>query len=217
MPTFKEKCPEFGQKINVDGNDKDCFFICKDADGDFKVQYNGAVYFHSSSEEWISVSQEPQWTQITEDESTWPPELTLVVIDSYCGFRNGKIISAKSISRNTSEYEIEQLYGAHWTHIPKRKKEEKTHLSDGSEVEEKLFKLEMDVKFLKEKIGLFEILKKEKSPWIYASMKPMHGNEVLVRSKLSTGEFIYGIGCIFRGDWNWPHCVTPEEWMEIPK
>lgn len=192
------------------------------------VQYREGVLLHRSNDEWTSVSEEPQWTQITEDESTWPPELTLVVIDSYCGFRNGKKISAKSIARNTSEYEIEQLYGAHWTHIPIRKKEEKHHVSDESIEQLKRAETEARLLELERKAGEFDDFirsqkRKESSPWKSTDIKPEHSGMFLLRRKSIKG-FIMNLHIRSYDSLLkiWSHnevsdYINGYEWMEIPK
>lgn len=183
MPTFEEKCPEFGQKIRVNVRCEDLVFLRYDC-GNYICHSETFTYYYKSEVKWTPTSEEPQWTQITEDESTWPncdefllnDSLETTIFRKIPGFRY-------QCDKQKGAWSINGMLKWKWIPMPKAP----------------------------------ETKKEESSPWISTDMKPIHGNEVLVRSKLSTGEFIYGIGCIFKGDWSWSNCSRPEEWMEIPK
>lgn len=216
MPTFKEKCPEFGQKINVDGSDEDCIFIRHHDRGGFLVQYRESALLHRSNDEWISVSEEPQWTQITEDESTWPPLDVLVCVDD-------------TVHGNTSYFRKssinERFIGQYWTHFPKRKKEEKPYMSDESieqlkreETEARLWELERKADEFDDFIRSQK--RKESSPWKSSkNERPKQGAPFIMRGKeikLNHEYYTYS-----RVTDNFDEFIKlsryMDEWMEIPK
>lgn len=164
MPKFKEKCPEFGQKIRVHGDLG--FFASKDKKY-FLVQFEDIGRFVNDNDEWIPASEEPQWTQITEDESTWPMLGQHFLLGNQSDlpsvqfYRSIDGIFYDETIFQSPKIKVCELIGRMWLPLPvppKRKKEEKPYMSDESieqlkraETEARLLKLEIDVKFLKEK------------------------------------------------------------------
>lgn len=247
MPTFKEKCPEFGQKILIYnsigfycGNDKRAEMY------KYKVRFKEYDDWFMGIDQWTPISEEPQWTQITEDSSTWPPVAKTVVL-SDDAYESSYYHRLSDIGNG--------VLGKYWTHMPKRKKEE-AYFSDKSidilkkaETEARLWKLERKadelestVKFLNERIiksdckledisHVVEKFKpqKESSPWKCAiNNPPPFGKLVFVRMKQNNGEFGYCISGRY-DILRWHHDPLNREngfkdeedfigeWMEIPK
>lgn len=229
MPTFKEKCPEFGQKIRIKDSNHKFFIFIEERNGDYHLASDHCgVNGFGPSWEWEPITEETQWTQITEDESTWPSFGHFFIMydnkDPFECLCDG-VGDTFATSKNNLRFQFINCIGMQWCDLPRPhdiKKEEKPYISDESieqlkraETEARLWKLERKADEFDDFIRSQK--RKEKSPWKSSKEKPIHQDEVLGRSKLSTGDFIYGIGCIFRGDWSWSNCSRPEEWMEIPK
>lgn len=251
MPTFREKCPEFGQKISIEIYGK---FTCQLYIGydhtcnEYVIATGkGQVRRMKYHDEWHPApDKEPQWTQITEDESTWPEEHSVVVVD-FCDCETIEHFSHEftwwTRNRNEKLFQISdgehrkfpnEAIGMEWTHIPTRKKEEKTHLGDGSieqlkreETEARLLKLERKADEFDDFIRSQK--RKESSPWKCAiNNPPPFGKLVFVRMKQNNGEFGYCISGRY-DILRWHHDPLNREngfkdeedfvgeWMEIPK
>lgn len=218
MPTFEEKCPEFGQKIRVNVRCEDLVFLRYDC-GNYICHSETFTYYYKSEVKWTPTSEEPQWTQITEDESTWPPLNKYVAIDS-------SLIAIRYKDTNVKR----DLIGQFWTHIPTRKKEEKPYISDKSidqlkraETEARLCKLERKADEFDDFIRSQK--RKESSPWKSTHIKPSPGSLILVRKgppgpggvmKIHEYWKSHGLDSLYETISN-ENFITYQEWMEIPK
>jgi len=161
-----------------------------------------------------------KWTTITEDESTWPPFGKRVVradADGDEGTVQDWVFNKQEIALHFNQRQ--------WRPMPKPpKKKEQIKPSKESELLSFLYsRLQLvhgenvNYDYMIHLRDLVDKAKTKESPWRPRVQKPSHNREVLVRSKLSTGEWVYGIGCIFRGDWSWDKVAHVGEWMEIPE
>lgn len=157
-----------------------------------------------------------KWTTITEDESTWPPEMVSFLLERDDGV--SKCLFYKKCDglyiMKEGNTEIHNYYGKQWRPMPKPPKKNNKW---------ELIKELIDKRYIITPLGADDCKSvKKQSPWNNIYKPPNTDKRVLIRNKKCT-HYTSGIieeskwyinGCSFELD---SELLKDSEWMEIPE